>query len=132
MKAFFLVLSALALGAAALPSAEVQPRATSKSWAGSNSYFLIGLSDTEQNTWIANMASYGAKVVRIWVNAQEKGSCQKGSTIATPIPDLESTIGKYDDTVLDAIDKVLVKFVAHGLKALISPHDAANEFQPHR
>ena len=50
--------------------------------------------------------------------------CQKGSNVATSIPDLEpSQIGTYDDTVLAALDKVLAKLVAKGLKAIISPHD---------
>ena len=50
--------------------------------------------------------------------------CDKGSKIATNIPDLEEdSIGQYDDTVLKALDKVLAKLVAKGLKAIISPHD---------
>ncbi|KAI0555793.1 glycoside hydrolase [Xylaria curta] len=102
--------------------------ANSPSWAGSNLYFLIGLSDTQQTTWVNNLASDGAKVVRLWVNGQSAGSCQKGSTIAKTINPLESTIGVYDDTVLDAIDTVLVKLAAKNIKAIISPHDAANEF----
>lgn len=42
----------------------------------------------------------------------------------TSVPDLEpNSIGSYDDTVLGALDKVLEKLVAKGIKAIISPHD---------
>ena len=50
--------------------------------------------------------------------------CVKGSKVATNVPDLEpNSIGQYDDTVLRALDKVLAKLVAKGIKAIISPHD---------
>ena len=50
--------------------------------------------------------------------------CQKGSNVVTSIPQLEpESIGSYDDTVLAALDEVLAKFVAKGIKAIISPHD---------
>ncbi|KAI1182478.1 glycoside hydrolase [Nemania serpens] len=103
-------------------------RANSPSWAGSNNYFLIGLSETQQNAYIDSIASAGAKVVRLWVNGQSAGSCQKGSTVAKTIYELERSIGVYNDTVLDAIDSVLVKLAAKNIKAIISPHDAANQF----
>ncbi|KAI0117633.1 glycoside hydrolase [Hypoxylon sp. NC0597] len=112
-----------------LSADDLNPGANSPSWAGSNNYFLIGLSESQQNTWVDKMSSYGAKVVRLWVNGQTAGSCQKGSTIENNIPPLESAIRKYDDTVLDAVDNVLVKLAAKGIKAIISPHDAANQFR---
>ena len=50
--------------------------------------------------------------------------CQKGSSIPTPINELEpTTIGTFDDGVLNALDGVLAKLVAKGMKAIISPHD---------
>ncbi|KAI6081001.1 glycoside hydrolase [Hypoxylon rubiginosum] len=113
----------------ALPAEELAPRANSPSWAGTNNYFLIGLSDSVQNDYINSLASFGTKVVRLWVNGQSAGSCQKGSTTAQTIPVLESSLRNYDDTVLDAIDSVLVKLSAKGIKAIISPHDAANQFK---
>ncbi|KAI0410875.1 glycoside hydrolase [Xylaria grammica] len=119
----FLVATALAVSVDTLSA-----RANSPSWAGSNNYFLIGLSDSQQDEWINNIASDGAKVVRLWVNGQTAGSCQKGSTIARTIDPLESSIGVYNDAVLDAIDSVLVKLAAKNIKAIISPHDAANQF----
>ncbi|KAF2969585.1 hypothetical protein GQX73_g4001 [Xylaria multiplex] len=121
--AHFLFATALALSVDTLSS-----RANSPSWAGSNIYFLIGLSDSQQDEWINSIASDGAKVVRLWVNGQTAGSCQKGSTIAKTIPQLESSIGAYNDAVLDAVDSVLVKLAAKGIKAIVSPHDAANNF----
>ncbi|KAI1347141.1 glycoside hydrolase [Xylaria sp. FL0043] len=120
MKQAFLTLASFLAATAA---------ANSPSWAGSNLYFLIGLSDSQQDEWITNIASDGAKVVRLWVNGQSAGSCQKGSTVATTIQELESSIGNYNDAVLDAVDSVLVKLSAKGIKAIVSPHDAANQFK---
>jgi mannan endo-1,4-beta-mannosidase len=127
MKSILITLGALALGALASPAGPIgaEKRSTSKSWAGTNLYFLQGLSDADQNTYINNLASYGAKVVRVWVNAQPGGNtCEKGSYIAKSIPALEDTIGQYNAATLDALDSVLVKLAAKGIKALISPHDA--------
>lgn len=97
---------------------------SSTSFMGFNSYYLQGLSDSDQDAFIGQMATDGAKVARVWVNGQSEGSCQKGSRIAVTVPPLESTIGKYNDKALDALDKVIVKLSKHGIKALISPHDA--------
>lgn len=95
----------------------------STSWMGTNLYYLQGLSDSDQDAYIGQMAADGAKVVRVWVNAQTKG-CQKGSQITVTVPPLESTIGKYNDETLDTLDKTITKLSSHGIKALISPHDA--------
>ncbi|KAI1758716.1 glycoside hydrolase [Hypoxylon sp. FL1150] len=92
---------------------ELAPRANLASWGGLNNYFLIGISDSAQNDYINSLASFGLKVVRLWVNGQSAGS----------------SLCNYDDTVLDAIDSVLVKLAAKGIKAIISPHDAANQFK---
>lgn len=127
MKSVLFALSALVLGAAASPASPIgaEKRSTSKSWAGSNLYFLQGLSNADQDTYIDNLASYGAKVVRVWVNSQPGGhTCEKGSYIANSVPALEDTIGQYNKATLDALDSVLVKLAAKGIKALISPHDA--------
>lgn len=94
------------------------------SWMGANLYYLQGLSDADQDAYIGQMAADGAKVVRLWVNAQTAGSCAKGSLIATTVPALETTIGQYNNETLDALDGVIVKLNKNGIKALISPHDA--------
>lgn len=96
----------------------------STSWMGANLYYLQGLSDSDQDAYIGQMAEDGAKVVRVWVNAQTAGACEKGSLIAVTVPQLETTIGQYNDETLDALDKVIVKLSDNGIKALISPHDA--------
>lgn len=95
----------------------------SGSWAGTNLYYLQGLSDSDQDAYINKLSSYNTKVVRLWLNGQSKG-CQKGSNIVQDIPQLETTLGQYNDVTLDAVDKVLVKLVAKNIKAVISPHDA--------
>lgn len=51
--------------------------------------------------------------------------CIKGSTIPTAIPHLEPiTVGTFNTTVLAALDTTLALLHAHGIKAIISPHDA--------
>lgn len=95
----------------------------SPSWAGTNLYFLQGLSDSDQDAYINKLSSYNTKVVRLWVNGQSKG-CQKGSNIVQDIPQLETTLGQYNDVTLDVLDKVLVKLAANNIKSVISPHDA--------
>lgn len=49
--------------------------------------------------------------------------CQKGSNIAVDVPDFEDTIGTYNTSALEALDGVLAKMAAKGMKAIISPHD---------
>ncbi|KAK8092466.1 beta-1-3-mannanase [Apiospora kogelbergensis] len=97
---------------------------TGNSWMGANLYYLQGLSDSDQNAYIDAMAKDGAKVVRVWVNKHTAGDCQKGSRIAMSVPNLEDKLGVYNRAALDALDKVIVKLSAKGIKALISPHDA--------
>lgn len=94
------------------------------SWMGTNLYYLQGLSDSDQDAYIDAMSKDGAEVIRLWVNKQTAGACQKGSLIDVDVPDLETTIGEYNDETLDALDAVLVKLSDKGIKALISPHDS--------
>lgn len=95
------------------------------SWMGTNQYYLQGLSDADQDAYIGAMAQDGVKVVRLWVNGQTMGECQKGSLIAVDVPALETTaLGEYNSATLDALDKVIIKLEEKGIKALISPHDA--------
>ena len=95
----------------------------SVSWAGTNLYYLQGLSDADQNAYVDKLAEYNTKVVRLWVNGQSKG-CQKGSNIVKDIPQLETTLGQYNKVTLDELDRVLVKLAAKNIKAIVSPHDA--------
>ncbi|KAF4446657.1 glycoside hydrolase family 5 protein [Fusarium austroafricanum] len=97
--------------------------AKSVSWSGTSIYFLQGISDSAQDSYIQTLASYNVKVVRLWVNQASKG-CVKGSKIVKDIPHLETTIGKYNKETLDELDKVLVKLAAKNIKTIISPHDS--------
>lgn len=58
----------------------------------------------------------------VTVTASSAG-CQKGSTLASNVPNFEDTIGTYNYDVLKALDGVLAKLAAKGMKAIISPHD---------
>ena len=40
------------------------------------------------------------------------------------VPDLESPVGTFDDTVLRKLDPILAQLASYGMKAIISPHDA--------
>ncbi|KAI1144248.1 glycoside hydrolase family 5 protein [Hypoxylon sp. FL0543] len=91
---------------------------------GSNLYFLPGMADQDQDAYINDLAKYGAKVVRVWVNQQSAGHCEKGSNLKNSVPQLETTLGKYNDQTLDAVDNVVNKLAQKGIKAIISPHDA--------
>ncbi|KAI1097294.1 glycoside hydrolase family 5 protein [Jackrogersella minutella] len=91
---------------------------------GSNLYFLPGMSDQDQDTYINDLAQYGAKVVRVWVNQQTgNGHCEKGSKLSVSVPNLETQLGKFNDQILDAVDKVVNKLAQKGIKSIISPHD---------
>lgn len=115
------VLSALVASVAAVPA--LQER-NSPSWAGTNLYYLHGLSDQQQDAYIADLVKYNAKVIRLWVNGLSNGACQKGSKIVRDIPPLESQLGVYNNASLNELDKVLVKLQKNNIKAIISPHDA--------
>ncbi|XXG96871.1 hypothetical protein Hte_003162 [Hypoxylon texense] len=128
MKASLLLgLSALALPSAygsSLSQNEAR-QSGSKSFMGTNLYFLPGMSDQDQDSYINDLANYGAKVVRVWVNQQSgDGHCEKGSKLSVKVPQLETTIGTYNDETLDAVDKVVNKLAQKGIKSIISPHDA--------
>ncbi|PNP40479.1 hypothetical protein TGAMA5MH_07476 [Trichoderma gamsii] len=110
----------LNLAACALASSGLA--AASNSFAGSSLYFLPGLSASDQANYINTLASYGAKVVRVWINGLGTG-CVKGSNVVTSVSEFETTIGTYNWNSLAAVDKVLAQLAAKGMKAIISPHD---------
>lgn len=94
----------------------------SASFAGSSLYFLHGLSASDQAYYIDTLATYGAKVVRIWVNGLGTG-CVKGSNVVNGMSEFETTLGQYNYATLAALDSVLAQLAAKGMKAIISPHD---------
>ncbi|KAI9838131.1 MAG: hypothetical protein M1819_006287 [Sarea resinae] len=96
--------------------------ANSNSWAGVNNYFVHTLSEGEQQYWVNEVASVGAKVVRLWVTGSD-GSCAKGSQTIS-MTDVEPTLGSYNNASLIALDNLLAKLQPLGIKALISPHNA--------
>lgn len=94
----------------------------SNAFAGSSLYFLPGLSASDQAYYIDTLASYGAKVIRVWINGLGTG-CVKGSNVVTSISEFETTIGSYNYDSLAKVDAVLAQMAAKGMKAIISPHD---------
>ncbi|KAI0006472.1 glycoside hydrolase family 5 protein [Xylariaceae sp. FL0662B] len=125
MKFLLPAVGALALSNSVSAASNTSSQA-SKSFMGSNLYFIQGLADADQDAYISDLAAYGAKAVRVWVR-QEAGDddgCVKGSTLSVELPDLETTLGEYNDETLDALDKVVYKLAQKGIKVIISPHDA--------
>ncbi|ORY16380.1 beta-1,3-mannanase [Clohesyomyces aquaticus] len=113
---------AIVLGANAVAIENVK-RDASKSFAGSNLYFLHALPAADQKEYVETLAGWGAKVLRLWVTSTSEG-CLKGSTDVSAIPPLETTVGTYDTTVLNALDNTLKLLSENGIKAIISPHNA--------
>ncbi len=116
--------------------------ANSKSFGGSNNYFIHGVSDYEREQWVNTLADWGAKVVRLWGNVFWRLSefiwwfsavvglydgCVKGSKTSY-IQNLENegSIGTYHPEVLHALDNVLSLLHKRGMKAIISPHDGGS------
>lgn len=126
---------------------DVQARASSSSvFTGSSLYFLHGLSEADQDDYINTLAGDGAKVLRLWGRSTRQWSeyngisynslvtnvptgCSKGSNVVTNTGPFESDIRTYNYDLLAALDKVLSKMVAKGMKAIISPHDG-NALKP--
>jgi len=52
--------------AASCASASVIEKRSSNSWAGTNNYYVHGLSASDQASYISTLKSYGTKVVRLW------------------------------------------------------------------
>ncbi|KAI0165891.1 glycoside hydrolase family 5 protein [Xylariaceae sp. FL1272] len=111
MKTSILALSALALRGAVAAT----------TWMGTNLYYLQGLSEEDQNSYIDTLADYGVKVVRLWANRQPGNS--ELSNIRLVIPFLATSIGAYNYETLDALDLVISKLAQKGMKVVISPHD---------
>ncbi|OCL09864.1 glycoside hydrolase family 5 protein [Glonium stellatum] len=99
----------------------------SKSWAGSNLYFLHGLPLSDQTNYVETLAAWGVKVLRLWVT-QTSAGCVKGSTDVQAVPPLEAIgfIGTYNTSVLASLDNTLKILSDNGIKAIISPHDAGS------
>jgi len=75
-------------------------------------YYAYTLPSSEQQELFSYMQSAGMKVLRTWVSGQ--GANQKGSD-GIAVPDLEANgIGNYDDTILNAIDQLMVNAHQYG------------------
>ncbi|KAL2066655.1 hypothetical protein VTL71DRAFT_2727 [Oculimacula yallundae] len=107
---------------ASFASASTIEKRNSKSWAGSNNYYLHALHPEEQAAYIKSLKGFGTKVVRLWVTGGSDGCAKSSNTHSVPV--YETTIGQYNTGTLAALDSVLSQLHAAGIKAIISPHDA--------
>ncbi|KAJ4334111.1 hypothetical protein N0V95_009242 [Ascochyta clinopodiicola] len=91
-----------------------------KSFSGSNLYYAAGLKETQQTALLQGLQSAGVKVLRVWLDGQS------GTTKGTPIDDFPSLQGDspdaWNDTVLDRLDKFMLKAHSYNIKLLISIH----------
>ncbi|CAG8983367.1 hypothetical protein HYALB_00000534 [Hymenoscyphus albidus] len=111
----------LGLGGLCL-NASVIERRGSTSWAGTNNYYIHGLSAEEQTSYINALKGFETKVIRLWVTGTSDGRAKSSKTFN--VPQYETTIGTYVPETLDALDKVLKQLHDADIKAIISPHDA--------
>jgi hypothetical protein len=51
------------------------------------------------------------------------GACEKGYALVNGCDKFESSIGQYNNYVLDLLDASISKIQANGMKALVSVHD---------
>ncbi|KAG8996058.1 hypothetical protein FRB94_008579 [Tulasnella sp. JGI-2019a] len=90
------------------------------SFAGTNLYYAAGLSASQRATYFAGLQSADMKVLRVWLDGQSTATTK--NTPITSYPDLETTVGVYNDTVLDLLDAVMLDAKNYGIKLLISMH----------
>ncbi|KAJ6461152.1 glycoside hydrolase family 5 protein [Mycena vitilis] len=91
------------------------------SFAGANNYYLYALPTADRIAILDGMKAAGMKVLRTRVAAV--GAGEKASKNVA-VADLEANgIGKYDDTILNQIDQLMVDAHARGIKLLIGMHD---------
>ncbi|KZP08273.1 glycoside hydrolase family 5 protein [Athelia psychrophila] len=91
------------------------------SFSGASNFYAYALPESERTSLLSNMQSAGMKVLRTFV--QGVGASQKSSSNIY-VPDVEPiTIGIYNDTILDAIDQLMVEANSYGIKLLISMYD---------
>jgi mannan endo-1,4-beta-mannosidase len=110
-----------------------------KSFSASNLYYAAGLTDSQSTVLFDGLKSSDIKVLRVWLDGKSTScsqrpksrliSCregQSGTRKGTPInsfPSLQSgSPSEYDDTVLNRLDKLMVKAKTYGIKLLISIH----------
>ncbi|KAL1602895.1 hypothetical protein SLS59_004550 [Nothophoma quercina] len=91
-----------------------------KSFSASNLYYAAGLRDAQQTTLLEGLQSAGVKILRVWLDGQSETT--KGTPI-DPFGELQGdSPSAWDDTVLDRLDKFMVKAHGYGIKLLISIH----------
>ncbi|KAH7097923.1 glycoside hydrolase family 5 protein [Auriculariales sp. MPI-PUGE-AT-0066] len=91
------------------------------SFAGTNSYYIAALPQNERLALLQSMKNADMKVLRTFVQGVSAGA--KNSSNGD-LPDLEpNAIGEYDDTILNAIDQLMVEAHDYGIKLLICVYD---------
>ncbi|KZT57367.1 glycoside hydrolase family 5 protein [Calocera cornea HHB12733] len=96
-------------------------RVSASPYIGANSYYLHTIPDPNRYTILSQLAVSGFTVVRIFINQVQANN--KGSGNAA-YNDVETgSVGNWDDSVLQAIDSMMVECKVLGLKLIIALHD---------
>ncbi|XPS81813.1 Mannan endo-1,4-beta-mannosidase [Ascochyta lentis] len=91
-----------------------------KSFSASNLYYAAGLREAQQTTLLEGLQSAGVKVLRVWLDGQSENT--KGTPIDA-FPGLQGdSPDSWDDTVLNRLDKFMMKAHSYNIKLLISIH----------
>ncbi|EIW75190.1 glycoside hydrolase family 5 protein [Coniophora puteana RWD-64-598 SS2] len=91
------------------------------SFTGTSNFYAYALPKSEQQALLQGMSDAGMKVLRTFVQGVPAG--QKGSD-NIQVNDVEGNgIGQWDDTILNAIDELMVLAQGYGVKLLISMYD---------
>ncbi|KZO98304.1 glycoside hydrolase family 5 protein [Calocera viscosa TUFC12733] len=88
---------------------------------GANSYYLHTLPTANRNAVLSQLANSGFTVVRIFINQVQANNKGSGNTAYNDVE--VGSVGNWDDTVLQAIDSMMVECKAVGLKLIIALHD---------
>ncbi|KAJ3202416.1 hypothetical protein HDU82_007369 [Entophlyctis luteolus] len=95
--------------------------AAKSQWSGVNSYFIHTLPSTDQESLLTSLQSAGVTKIRIFITSFAAGG---KSTNSVGADDLETTtVGVYDDTILDQIDQLMLRMSNYGMQLLICMHD---------
>ncbi|GKU08376.1 glycoside hydrolase family 5 protein [Fusarium langsethiae] len=122
MRHFHLLTLGLALTVAATPhGSELSIRQQSNSFAGVNSFFLHAFQEQDRLDVLDAIQDANLKVLRIFISPTVQNFKNTGSI---SMPDIEpNTVGVWDDTQLEAIDKLMVEAQARNIKLTIAIHD---------
>ncbi|EJU01837.1 glycoside hydrolase [Dacryopinax primogenitus] len=95
--------------------------ANASPYIGANSYYLHTLPVANRNLILSKLAASGFTVIRIFINQVLANNKSSGNQAYNDVE--VGSVGNWDDTVLEAIDSLMVECQSLGLKLIIALHD---------